>query len=122
MIATESPVTADVEKSTNNAYVTFAGGAAADQSVRVFIGTGIKEQETENGVTISYDNRRVQPGQVYYFFVRLYSDVVGDGVGVSSPILLLPLSLSLSCRGIKQTSMIVLPRGLKIVSLHQNCR
>ena len=121
VIASETPDTSEVEESTTNAYIAFAGTARAGERASVTIGTGDTGNVRVGSVTISYNNRLVQPGQLYYFFVRLYSSVVGDGVDVSSHQFYCCFSLSHSCR-IKEPSVTALPGDLPPVSIHQNCR
>lgn len=84
MIASEIPDTSEVRESTGNAYIAFAKIARAEDRASVTIGTGETGEVSVGSVTISYNNRPVQQGQLYYFFVRLYSGVVSGGVCVSS--------------------------------------
>ena len=118
MITSDIPDTSEVQESTGNAYITFAKTTSAGDRPSVTIGTGDTGNVAVGSVTISYENRRVRPGQLYYFFVRLYSSVVGSGV-VSLPINFTAASNFFLSRRIKKTSVTVFPGDLLSVSPHQ---
>ena len=71
--------TTDIDDSAENVYITRAGPATDPPFTLSVGGNGTLQQYTgANGMTVSYENRPIQRGQNYYFFVRLYSCLVGD--------------------------------------------
>ena len=96
--------TTDGDESAENVYITTAGPATDPPSTVSVGGDGTVEQYTaENGITVTYENRPIRRGRTYYFFVRLYSDVVGDEGGG------MELMFCSHCR-IKELSMTVIQR------------
>ena len=70
--------TTDIDESAENVYITRAGPATEPPFTVSVGGEGTMEEYTAANVRVSYENRPIRRGQNYYFFVRLYSSVVGD--------------------------------------------
>ena len=79
MVADELGDTFDIDESAENVYITAAGPPTGPPFTLTVGGDGIIQQYTvANGLSITYENRAMQQDRNYYFFVRLYSSVVGD--------------------------------------------
>ena len=79
VVADELGDTFDIDESAENVYITVAGPPTGPPFILTVGGDGIIQQYTAaNGLNITYENRAIQQGRNYYFFVRLYSSVVGD--------------------------------------------
>ena len=67
----------DIHGSTDDAYIASAGPASQAPTI-ITIGDGRSGEYIVpgNGEKIVYENREVILGATYYFFVRLYSELV----------------------------------------------
>ena len=79
VISNTLPVTSTIKGSTDNAYVAVAGLASIGPDITINIGSGTSDEvPLSSGGTVAYDNKAVRRGTTYFFFVRLYSGVVGS--------------------------------------------
>ena len=78
------PDTGTIKGSTDDAYIASAGSASQALTI-ITIGDGESGEYTVpgNGEKIAYENKEVRLGATYYFFVRLYSELVRLRVCVS---------------------------------------